>query len=243
MSAVGTCHTQPAWTPVGNQIVFCRKSWRADRLGFSLANARGGERNSGKRKEFSRSTTPFRTRPHAHGCKRIVYSPLRARRISSISFTCPGRVGGVPYKLTFRFERPFSPRWSPDGEWIALYPMSSALPSCDAGNLRRRAQDHPDHRRILEAPDGQTFRAIVTIHRAAWFRPASRALAADGKFYAPVELSRGSQSQETTSFTQRGQFEAEVPPGEMTIEAWRGPEYWPSTAKVRIIRAESLAWS
>ncbi len=233
-------HLQPAWTPDGKELVLVAN--RDVPLG-SGDIWRMPVEPDGMRKavRILREQSLFRTRPQVSiEGKRIVYSSHAggADQFSHIFVLPTG--GGAPYKLTAGDFDHFHPRWSPDGEWIAMISNEGGLP----------------HLSMLETYGGA--RRDVKIAERRWKRPMGRAhvrvvdegngrpvaarvhdLASDGKFFPPADAYARIPLSGEPCFHTAGEFTLEVPPGKLTLKAMRGLEYWPARAEVEISAGET----
>lgn len=227
-------HTQPAWTPDANQILFvCNRDvplgsgdlWRMPVKPFGIAEA----------VRVLSEQTLYRTRPDVSpDGKRLIYSSTRGAAHPFHALYVVPVGGGEPYKLTFGAYDHFHPRWSPDGERIAYISNAHGLPQLA----------------LLETYGGAE--RIVRITRRRWRRPMGRldvrildesgrpapariwGPAADGKFYVPEDAYARVGASGTHYFHARARFSVEVPPGRMTVHAARGFEYRPTALEVEI---------
>jgi hypothetical protein len=143
--------------------------------------------------------------------------------------------GGEPYKLTFFAHDAFSPRWSPDGEWIAYIDNEEGLPQLA----------------LLETYGGE--RRLVRITERRWKRPMGvlsvrtidadnglptgsriHLIASDGKFYAPTDAYARIAGAGDHIFHATGTFKVEVPPGKLTMTTVKGFAFWPERTDVEI---------
>src|SRR5262249_10757439 len=127
-------------------------------------------------------------------------------------------------------------RWSPDGEWIAYISNEGGLPQLClletyGGSLKKIAITRWEWKR----PMGQLH--VRVIDQASGKMTAARIqyLAADGKFYAPPEAyARIGGAALRHAFHTQGDFKADVPPGQLRLDAIKGFEYEPAAAQVEI---------
>jgi TolB protein len=234
-------HTQPAWTPDGKQIVFV--SNRDVPLGsgdlWRMPAAPGG---MAKAVRILAEQTLYRTRPHVSiDGKRILYSSTggAADQFNHLYVIPLG--GGAPYKLTFGDHDDFHPRFSPDGEWIAFITNEDELPQLALletyGGARKRV---PITRRHWKRPMGRL--RVRVIDQATGMLAAARihGLAADGKFYAPVDTYSRLGNARVHSFHTQGDYTVEAPPGRMRIEAVKGFSYLPAAQEVEVRAGETV---
>ena len=228
-------HTQPAWTPDGKEIVFVSNHdvplgsgdlWRMPAEADGMTRAR----------RILNEQTLYRTRPDVSiDGKRILYASTSGAADQHTQLYVVPIAGGAPYKLTFDPHDHFHPRWSPDGEWIAYLSNEGGLPQLwlleTYGGARRKIEikhrqwKRPMGRLRVRVADAATGRA--TAARIYYSAP-------DGKFYPPADAYARIGSNYRHAFHTEGEFTAEVPPGDITVEAVKGFEYQPAEAKVRV---------
>lgn len=240
-------HTQPSWTPDGNDLVLVSNRnaplgsgnlWRVPAVADGMPKA----------KLVMQEETLYRTRPDvSRDGKRIIFSSSRGAADQFNHLYIVPMTGGEPYKLTFGDYDEFHPRWSPDGEHIAYISNEGGLPQLW----------------VLETYGGA--RKKVTIHSRRWKRPmglvhvrvldertgrgtAARiyADASDGKFYAPPDAYARIASTRMTRrlndhvFHSDGDFTLQAPPGKLALEAVKGFEYWPARSEVDVKPGETV---
>jgi TolB protein len=228
-------HTQPAWTPDGKEIVFV--SNRDVPLGSGDLWRMPAEANGMSRgRRILSEQTLYRTRPDVSiDGKRILYSSTSGAADEHNQLYVVPLAGGAPYKLTFDAHDHFHPRWSPDGEWIAYMSNEGGLPQLwlleTYGGARKKIEIA---RREWKRPMGQLRVRVVD---SAAGRPTAARIyysSPDGKFYPPAGAYARVGNNNRHAFHTEGEFTAEVPPGEMIIEAVKGFEYQPAETKVRV---------
>lgn len=218
----------PSWSPDGRELLFVSNHgillgsggvWRAPIEADVI--------KSGKARLIRQEETLYRTRPQwSPDGKRFVYASHLGGQFTNL-FVLPA-VGGEPYKMTFGEHDTFSPRWSPDGEWIACISNEEGLPQLkllkawggDARLLRIA-------RKQWKQPMGTLDVSIVDASSGAGQEVAARVYqrASDGKPYTPDDAYERIGPLNRRLFHSQGHYRIEAPPGAFTIEAVRGFEY------------------
>lgn len=228
-------HTQPAWTPDGNEIVFV--SNRGVALGsgdvWRMPATASAEWNATL---VLREQTLYRTRPDVSpDGKRIVYSSTAGAADQYSNLYVTPVAGGTPYKLTFGAYDHFHPRWSPDGEWIAYISNEGGLPQLwmleTYGGKRRKIAIAS---REWKRPMARIEVRVVDAATGALLPARIHGLAADGKFYPPAGAYSRLGNHSLHLVHTGGLYAADVPPGKMTVEAVHGFDYQPGSATVTL---------
>ncbi len=233
-------HTQPAWTPDGREIVFVTN--RGVPLGSGdLWRMPAGANGIDRAVRVLEEQTLYRTRPDVSpDGKRILYSSTGGAADQFNHLYVIPVTGGFPYKLTFGEHDDFHPRFSPDGEWIALISNEGGLPQLTLletyGGTRKRIQIR---RRNWRRPMGRL--EVRVVDNATGKPTAARihGVAPDGKFYAPADTYSRLGNARVHSFHTQGEYSVEVPPGRMRIDAVKGFEHLPASAEVEIRAGET----
>lgn len=182
----------------------------------------------------------YRTRPDISiDGKRFVFSSMSGGADSFHHLYVLPTAGGYPYKMTFGDHDDFHPRWSPDGESIAYISNQGGLPQLV----------------VMETYGGRKNR--VSIKQRKWKRPMGalevsvvdskgkplhariHGLAADAKFYAPVNAYSRIAPAAGHVFHTNGDYTVEVPVGTMTVAASHGFEYAPKSVEVNILEGRT----
>ncbi len=231
-------HTQPNWLRDGSGLMLVAN--RNVPLGSGNLFRVPLEQDAMKKaKLVLDEQSLYRTRPDVSpDGKRIVYASTGGSSDQFNHLYVLPVDGGQPVKLTFGDYDDFHPRWSPDGEWIAYITNEGGMPQLClletyGGEKRRvlikqRKWKRPMgkvHVTIRDGKSGEATAARITGH------------AADGKLYAPPEayvfnarMAAGLQR----IFFANGEYTADVPVGQLVIEAHKGFDYWPIKQEVRV---------
>lgn len=106
-----------------------------------------------RRRTVLAEQTLYRTRPDVSlDGRRFVYSSTAGAGDQYANLYVQPTEGGEPYKMTFFEHDAFHPRWSPDGEWIALISNGGGAPPARAPRDVRGGA--PEARRDGEALEG-----------------------------------------------------------------------------------------
>ena len=240
---VGTwdMHMQPDWTPDGKELVIV--SNRDVPLGsgdiFRIPVQPDGMRHAVR---LFREQSLFRTRPQVSiDGKRIVYSSHAGGADQFNHLYVLSVNGGAPYKLTKGDFDHFSPRWSPDGEWIALISNEGGLSQLvlleTYGGARKKIEISE---RIWKRPMGKVRVRVRDVGTGKLTGARVHSLAADSKFYPPFDAYARIPLSGEPCFHTAGEFTLQVPPGKLHLKAMRGLEYWPATADVQVTAGTTL---
>ncbi|MGH9672289.1 MAG: TolB family protein, partial [Bryobacteraceae bacterium] len=228
-------HTQPAWTPNGNEIVFV--SNRGVALGsgdlMRMPAERGGIL---KATRILSEQTLYRTRPHVSpDGRRILYSSTSGAADQFNNLYVIPLAGGAPYKLTFGQYDSFHPRFSPDGEWIAYIANDGELPQlCVLETYGGKRRSVEIGRRVWKRPMGRVHVRVVDGETGLATAARLHGLAADGKFYAPDDAySRIGHNRRHTFHTQ-GDAVMDMPPGRVRLSALKGFLYTPAEGEIEV---------
>ena len=149
--------------------------------------------------------------------------------------------GGAPYKLTFGNYDDFHPRWSPDGEWIAYISNEGGLPQLylleTYGGARKKITIKERH---WKRPMGRIRMRVVDERTGRPTAARIEYLASDGKFYAPDDGYARIGLAGRHFFHCAGECSAELPPGKMTISAFRGFANRPAELQVDVRSGRNL---
>ena len=149
-----------------------------------------------------------------------------------------GADGGNPLRLTGGESHELTPRVSPDGSEIAFVSNEEAATQLHvmavSGGARSSWRTLDVSNRVYAAPMG-TLNGTVLDEGGRPVPARVTVVAADGRAYAPRGgFHRVLSPTETHYFRTAGNFEVEVPAGEVTVTVRRGLEYRPITAAVQV---------
>lgn len=221
-------HISPAWSPDSKELILV--SNRGIPLGSGAIWRIPAERDGmQKARMVLREETLYRTQPQwSSDGKRLLYSSHRGNQFNNL-YVLPAQ-GGEPYQMTFGDWDHFDPRWSPDGQWIVYVSNQGGL--SDLRLLRTFGGEERKieiRRRVYRRPMGTLE---VRVKGAARFYLRG----ADGKTYTPPTSYQRVAGRHTLRdfFHAEDRFVVDLPPGEATLEAARGVEFWPWSQKVAI---------
>lgn len=234
-------HITPTWMPDGSELLLV--SNRDVPLGSgNVLRVPAIENGIEFAETVLSEQSLYRTRPDVSiDGKRFVYSSTSGSADQYNNLYVQPTVGGEPYKMTFFESDAFHPRWSPDGENIAFIGNSEGLSrlmmlETYGGKLTHVSINVLRHRepmgmvsvKILDSDDNQLTPNRVHLK------------ASDGKFYAPLDAYARAGHVGDLVFHNDGEFEVQVPVGDMEFSVLKGFEFHPMTESVNVIENEVI---
>ena len=234
-------HITPTWMPDGSELLLV--SNRDVPLGSgNVLRVPAIENGIEFAETVLSEQSLYRTRPDVSiDGKRFVYSSTSGSADQYNNLYVQPTVGGEPYKMTFFESDAFHPRWSPDGEKIAFIGNSEGLSQLMmletyGGKLTHVSINELRHRepmgmvsvKILDSDDNQLTPNRIHLK------------ASDGKFYAPLDAYARAGHVGDLVFHNDGEFEVQVPVGDMEFSVLKGFEFHPITESVNVIENEVI---
>ena len=234
-------HITPTWMPDGSELLLV--SNRDVPLGSgNVLRVPAIENGIEFAETVLSEQSLYRTRPDVSiDGKRFVYSSTSGSADQYNNLYVQPTVGGEPYKMTFFESDAFHPRWSPDGEKIAFIGNSEGLSQLMmletyGGKLTHVSINELRHRepmgmvsvKILDSDDNQLTPNRIHLK------------ASDGKFYAPLDAYARAGHVGDLVFHNDGEFEVQVPVGDMEFSVLKGFEFHPMTESVSVIENEVI---
>ena len=234
-------HITPTWVPDGSELLLV--SNRDVPLGSgNVLRVPAIENGIEFAETVLSEQSLYRTRPDVSiDGKRFVYSSTSGSADQYNNLYVQPTVGGEPYKMTFFDSDAFHPRWSPDGEKIAFIGNSEGLSQLMmletyGGKITHVSINELRHRepmgmvsvKILNSDDNQLTPNRVHLK------------ASDGKFYAPLDAYARAGHVGDLVFHNDGEFEVQVPVGDMEFSVLKGFEFHPMTESVNVIENEVI---
>ena len=234
-------HITPTWVPDGSELLLV--SNRDVPLGSgNVLRVPAIENGIEFAETVLSEQSLYRTRPDVSiDGKRFVYSSTSGSADQYNNLYVQPTVGGEPYKMTFFESDAFHPRWSPDGEKIAFIGNSEGLSQLMmletyGGKITHVSINELRHRepmgmvsvKILNSDDNQLTPNRVHLK------------ASDGKFYAPLDAYARAGHVGDLVFHNDGEFEVQVPVGDMEFSVLKGFEFHPMTESVNVIENEVI---
>ena len=234
-------HITPTWMPDGSELLLV--SNRDVPLGSgNVLRVPAIENGIEFAETVLSEQSLYRTRPDVSiDGKRFVYSSTSGSADQYNNLYVQPTVGGEPYKMTFFESDAFHPRWSPDGEKIAFIGNSEGLSQLMmletyGGKITHVSINELRHRepmgmvsvKILNSDDNQLTPNRVHLK------------ASDGKFYAPLDAYARAGHVGDLVFHNDGEFEVQVPVGDMEFSVLKGFEFHPMTKSVNVIENEVI---
>ncbi|HSR14290.1 MAG TPA: hypothetical protein VLL51_00960, partial [Gemmatimonadales bacterium] len=222
-------YLSPTWSPDSRELILVSNRGRIMGTGgFWRMEARAGA----PMREIWYEETTWKARPDwARDGKRVVYSGYHGRQWNQLWLMTSE--GGDPFQLTYGEFDATSPRWSPDGRTIAYI-------SNEDGNTSLWTVTVPGGRRTRIEPRGRRYLVTMGTLDLSLADSAGRPVLArvsvfdsTGKSWAPDDawrhgdelFVRARRQFEYNYFHAEGRARITLPPGQYTVEAWKGPEY------------------
>ena len=225
-------HIEPAWTKDGKSILFV--SNRDVPLGSGNVWIMPAVENGiTQAQPLLKEQTLYRSRPDVSiDGRRFIYSSTAGAADQFNHLYVLPVEGGAPYKMTFGDHDDFHPRWSPDGERIAYISNEGGLPSLVVmetyGGKKRRVEIRPKAWKTRMTPV-----RLEVVDETGHLIPARvQGVAADGKFYPPMDAYSRIGVQGQPFFHTNGQSTLWAPEGVLKLTAIRGFEHWPAQGEV-----------
>ncbi|MBN4075644.1 PD40 domain-containing protein, partial [Gammaproteobacteria bacterium AH-315-E17] len=180
--------------------------------------------------------TLYRTRPDVSiDGKRFIYTSTSGSADQFNNLYVQPTAGGEPYKMTFFQHDAFHPRWSPDGEQIAFIsnePGLSRLMLLETygGKLTEVSISEQHYKR----PMGIVSVRVTDAEDSAITHNRVHLLAADGKFYTPIDAYARVGSVGDQIFHNEGEFLVTLPVGATSLIFVKGFEYFPQLVAVDV---------
>lgn len=223
-------YLSPTWSPDGRELILVSNRgrihgsgglWRmAAESGAAMREIRYEETNWKARPDWS---------PDGH---RVVYSSYLGRQWNQLWVMTPD--GGDPVQLTYGEFDATSPRWSPDGRRVVYV-------SNEHGNTSLVVVELPGGARTPVVPRARRYlHSAGRLHLTLVDRTSGHAVAArvrltsaDGRAWAPddawrqadLAFDRRERASTYEYFAADGSVDVVVPPGPLTVDVTRGPEY------------------
>ncbi|MDB2445040.1 CehA/McbA family metallohydrolase [Gammaproteobacteria bacterium] len=234
-------HITPTWMPDGSELLLV--SNRDVPLGSgNVLRVPAIENGIEFAETVLSEQSLYRTRPDVSiDGKRFVYSSTSGSADQYNNLYVQPTVGGEPYKMTFFESDAFHPRWSPDGENIAFIGNSEGLSrlmmlETYGGKLTHVSINVLRHRE----PMGMVSVKISDSDHNQLTPNRVHLKASDGKFYAPLDAYARAGHVGDLVFHNDGEFEVQVPVGDMEFSVLKGFEFHPMTKSVNVIENEVI---
>ena len=234
-------HITPTWMPDGSELLLV--SNRDVPLGSGNVLRVPAIENG---IEFAQTVLSeqslYRTRPDVSiDGKRFVYSSTSGSADQYNNLYVQPTVGGEPYKMTFFESDAFHPRWSPDGEKIAFIGNSEGLSRLMMLETYGGKLTHiPLNKLHYREPTGIVSVRVLNSDNNQLTPNRVHLKASDGKFYAPLDAYARAGHVGDLVFHNDGEFQVQVPVGDLEYSVLKGFEFHPITESVTVIEDEVI---